>query len=395
VRRGAAFLAALVAVTPVAVAGCDDDGSSQMTTVAGPDADGAKKVIVESQKGVFSPEAIYAQSAPGVVTVISVLDGGSTPLEIPDGVGQGSGFVLNDDGEIATNAHVVTDAEAAGGGGSLNEAKEVYVQFPDRNQVPAEIVGFDPFVDAALLRVDPEGIDLAPLELGPEDEIDVGEPVAAIGSPFGQRQSLSIGIVSATDRSVQSLTDFQIDGAIQTDASINPGNSGGPLLDAEGRVIGMNQQINTTSGGNQGVGFAIPIDLIARSLDDMRDDGQAEYAYLGVTTASLYPQLADRLEIDADTGALVTDVVEDGPADQAGIQGADRGRTIQFQGQEIDIGGDVIVAVDGDDLSGQTDLPRLVFQHKPGDRVTLEVLRDGDRMEIEVELGARPAKLAP
>ena len=138
------------------------------------------------------------------------------------------------------------------------------MQFVDRNQVEAEIVGFDPFADVALLKVDPEGLDIDPIELGSLEEVEAGDPVAAIGSPFGERQSLSVGVVSATERAIPSLTEFRIGGAIQTDASINPGNSGGPLLDAEGRVIGINQQIDTTSGGNQGVGFAVPIDLATR-----------------------------------------------------------------------------------------------------------------------------------
>ncbi len=173
----------------------------------------------------------------------------------------------------------------------------------------ADIVGFDPHADVALLKVDPDGLDLHPLELATSEEVKVGQPVAAIGSPFGEDRSLSVGVVSATDRSIQSLTQFQIDGAIQTDASINPGNSGGPLLDAEGNVIGIDQQINTTSGGNEGVGFAVPIALVARSIDQLRENGSVKYAYIGVTTQSLYPQLADRLGLTADTGALVTEVV--------------------------------------------------------------------------------------
>ena len=177
----------------------------------------------------------------------------------------------------------------------IHEAKEVYVQFADRNQVAASIVGFDPQADVALLKVDPNGLDLHPLQLGNSDAVQTGEPVAAIGSPFFEEQSLSVGIVSATDRSIPSLTAFQIEGGIQTDASINPGNSGGPLLDADGRVIGINQQISTTSGGNEGVGFAVPMDLVKRSLDQLRANGSVKYAYIGVTTETLYPQLADRL----------------------------------------------------------------------------------------------------
>ena len=193
--------------------------------------------------------------------------------------------------------------------------------------MPAEIVGFDPYADVALLKVDPDGLDLHPLELATNDEVEVGQPVAAIGSPFGEEQSLSVGVISATDRSIESLTEFQIDGAIQTDASINPGNSGGPLLDAEGQVIGINQQINTTSGGNEGVGFAVPIALVARSLDQLREDGTVDYAYIGVTTQSLYPQLADQLGLESDTGALVAEVVNGSPADDAGIEAGDRRST--------------------------------------------------------------------
>ncbi len=205
-----------------------------------------------------------------MVTVRSIFSGGGTSLLGEGGrsAAQGSGFVISESGEIATNAHVVTDGSA--GGGPIHEAKEVYVQFADRNQVAADIVGIDPHADVALLELDPDGLDLQPLRLATHDEVKVGQPVAAIGSPFGEDRSLSVGVVSATDRSIQSLTDFQIDGAIQTDASINPGNSGGPLLDAEGQVIGINQQIDTTSGGNEGVGFAVPIALAARSIDQLR-----------------------------------------------------------------------------------------------------------------------------
>jgi len=294
--------------------------------------------------------------------------------------------VISESGEIATNAHVVTDGSA--GGGPIHEAKEVYVQFADRNQVAAEIVGIDPHADVALLELDPAGLDLQPLRLATHDEVKVGHPVAAIGSPFGQDRSLSVGVVSATDRSIQSLTDFQIDGAIQTDASINPGNSGGPLLDAEGQVIGINQQIDTTSGGNEGVGFAVPIALAARSIDQLRQNGSVDYAYIGVTTQSLYPQLADRLRLETDAGALVTEVRDGSPAAAAGIEaGKER---IEFQGLRAPAGGDVIVAVDGDEIVGETDLPKLIAQHDPGDTVTLEIIRDGDTQSVDVKLGERP-----
>jgi S1-C subfamily serine protease len=281
---------------------------------------------------------------------------------------------------------VVTDAE--GGGGVIHEAKEVYVQFADRNQVPAHIVGYDPNADVALLSVDPNGLDLHPLQLATNEQIEVGQPVAAIGSPFGEDRSLSVGVVSATDRSIESLTRFQIEGAIQTDASINPGNSGGPLLDADGNVIGINQQINTTSGGNEGVGFAVPIGLVAHSLDQLRH-GSPKYAYIGVSTQAIYPQLADRLGIPTDTGALVAKVIPGGPADEAGLQGSDQ--KIRFQGQEVAAGGDVIVAVDGHKVVGETDLPQLISRFSPGDTITLQILRDGHTQNVDVKLGERPA----
>ncbi len=217
--------------------------------------------------GGFDPAQIYERLSPGVVTIISIFDGGSSILEDGGEGGQGSGFVLDERGYVATNAHVVT-TEADGG-----RAEQVFVEFSDGNRLAAEIVGADPNADVALLKVDPEGLSLTPLALGASNSIAVGEPVAAIGSPFGERQSLTIGVVSATDRNIRSLTRFAIGNAIQTDAAINPGNSGGPLLDGQGRVIGINAQIKSQSGGGEGVGFAIPVDAVRRSLRELRAEG--------------------------------------------------------------------------------------------------------------------------
>jgi S1-C subfamily serine protease len=386
VSRGRSALGALLASAALALGACGGDNSGSDGSGASSD-NPQTTVAIQARSGDFDPQAVYEQAAPGVVTIRSVFSGGGTSL-LGGGrsAAQGSGFVISGEGEIATNAHVVTDGST--GGGPINEADEVYVQFADRNQVAAEIVGVDPHSDVALLKLDPDGLDMQPLELASRDEVRVGQPVAAIGSPFGEDRSLSVGVVSATDRSIQSLTRFQIDGAIQTDASINPGNSGGPLLDAEGQVIGINQQIDTTSGGNEGVGFAVPVALVERSVDQLRENGQVRYAYIGVTTQSLYPQLADRLGLDTDTGAVVTDVVDGSPAADAGIEAGQQ--EIQFQGLRAKTGGDVIVAVDGDEIVGETDLPKLIAQHNPGDTVTLEIIRDGETRNVDVTLGERP-----
>ena len=336
-------------------------------------------------KGGFDPAGIYDRLGPGVVTVISLFGGVQTPLGDQNG-GLGSGFVLDSQGYIATNAHVVTNGQR------LSRARQVFVDFADGNRVPAKIIGTDPNADVALLKVNPKGLSLTPLELGEVDDLRVGEPVAAIGSPFGERQSLSVGVISALDRNIESLTDFGIGDAIQTDAAINRGNSGGPLLNGRGRVIGINAQIKTETGEGAGVGFAIPVDTVRRSIDSLRKDGEVEYGYLGVSTQPLYPQLAERLDVDAEQGALVSEVVDGSPADDAGLSAG--GERIEFQGQrDIASEGDVIVSVDGDRLTRTADLADLISLLPPGTKVKLGVLRGGKQRTIEVELGERPRRL--
>ncbi|MET0557874.1 MAG: trypsin-like peptidase domain-containing protein [Solirubrobacterales bacterium] len=368
---------ALLLCMALLVAGCgtsnEGDGGSDGSSTA---AAQQPRVIVETSANGFDAAKVFHEASPGVVTIRSVFAAGAA---------EGSGFVLNTDGEIVTNAHVVTE-EA--GSGPREPAKAVYVEFPDRNILPAEIVGFDPFADVALLKVKPDGFALHPLQLGDDATLQVGQPVAAIGSPFGEQQSLSSGIVSAIDRSVNSLTQFQIEGAIQTDASINPGNSGGPLLDTDARVIGINQQIETNSGANDGVGFAVPVSAIKRSIAQLEANGSAEYAYIGVSNQSLYPQLAEKLGLDTDFGGLLAEVVPGGPADKAGLRGGDG--KLRFQAGEYRTGGDVILQIDGHDVVQPDDLSRLVAAKKPGETVDLTILRDGQEEQIEVTLGKRP-----
>jgi S1-C subfamily serine protease len=377
VKRLALFWAAAALV--VALYGCGGSSSGGSSSAAPQAARTVtqQQVVVEAADQGFDAAEVYREASPGVVTIRSIFDGGG-------GAAEGSGFVLDTSGRIVTNAHVVTDESS----GTRKPAKAVYIEFPDRNVVPAHIVGFDPFADVALLEVKPDGFKLHPLQLGDDGDLVVGQPVAAIGSPFGEQQSLSVGVVSATDRSVESLTKFQIEGAIQTDASINPGNSGGPLLDAGARVIGINQQIETNSGANDGVGFAVPISAVKRSLAQLERNGDAEYAYIGVTTQPLYPQLAKKLGLDTSYGGLLAEVVPGGPADKAGLRGGDN--EVRFQAGTYSTGGDVILSIEGHKVVTPNDLARLISIHKPGEAVEVEVLRDGKHEEVQVTLGKRP-----
>jgi S1-C subfamily serine protease len=384
-RRCAVLLAALC-VGGCSLGGGDDSSSSSSKPKAQTRVEVVEGVGTE---GGFDAQKIYKAEAPGVVTVISVFGSGGSLDDILNGegggeVGEGSGIVLNGEGEIVTNAHVVTTGE----GDAIRRAQQVYVEFADGNRVEARVMGQDPNADVALLHVDTDGLTLRALPLGDSEHVTVGSPVAAIGSPFGRAQSLSVGIVSAVDRSISSLTDFQISGAIQTDAAINPGNSGGPLVGADGRVIGINQQIATKSGGGEGVGFAVPIDVVKRSLDQLRDGGAVHYAYLGVVSVPLYPQLVEHYKLDVSKGAWVQAVNPGAPATKAGLKGGSGDST--FQGSTYRQGGDVITKVGDQPVNDSDDLAGAVARYKPGDTVPIEVHRGGKVQQVQVKLGERP-----
>ncbi|MBD0338524.1 MAG: trypsin-like peptidase domain-containing protein [Thermoleophilia bacterium] len=335
----------------------------------------------------FEPARIYDARAEGVVTIFAYFP---ETAASGDG-GQGSGFVATEDGYVLTAAHVITTAGPAVDPGDVRPAREVFVGFRDGDRVPARIVGWDVFDDVAVLKVDPARHALSPVPLGDSSQVLVGEPVAAIGSPFGAENSLATGIVSATGRTIPTLTSrYSIVDAIQIDAPINRGNSGGPLFDARGRVIGINAQIRSTSGLSEGVGFAVPINSARRSMEDLIARGKVSYAYIGVTTNDLWPALSRELDLEVERGAFLVDVVADGPAAKAGLRGASR--TLTFQGQEVRVGGDVVIAVNGQRIDDGSELVRIVTNElRAGTEALFTVLRDGRRVDVPLRPEERPS----
>jgi 2-alkenal reductase len=349
------------------------------------DTSGAGKPLAGND---FDPAQIYRRRASGVVTIIALF-GAHTQNGSGDAA-QGSGFVVSQNGYVLTNSHVITTAGEDPPGQTPDAAGTVFVEFRDGDRVPAKIVGWDVYDDVGLLKVDPGDHALSPVPLGDSSTVVVGEPVAAIGSPFGNENSLSVGVVAATERSIESLTStYDLVDAIQTDAPINRGNSGGPMFDARGRVIGINAQIRSESGNAEGVGFAVPINSAKRSMEQLIDSGRVRYAWLGVSTQTVTPKLADHFDFAADRGAAVQTVVDSGPAAKAGLHGG--GREQDFRGILFRPGGDLIVAIDGQRVATAEDVVRVITEQLfPGQTTRLTVLRGSERLVIPVVLGERP-----
>jgi S1-C subfamily serine protease len=342
--------------------------------------------------GAWSPARVYRERAPGVVTLWATFaDHGGTAI---DAEAQGTGFVVSPEGYVLTNSHVITTAGAGDeipDPESVEPASTVYVEFADGDRVEAEVVGWDLFYDVGVVKLPAGEHELVPVPLGRSADVVVGEPVAAIGSPFGQAGSLSVGVVSAVERSVDSLTSqYSVVDAIQTDAPINRGNSGGPLLNAAGEAIGINAQIRSDSGNAEGVGFAIPMDIARRSMEQLIETGEARYAWLGVATQTLTASIASEAGLEPG-GAAVQCVVPGSPAAEAGVRAGDR--EIVVDGIAFRAGGDVVVAVDGKPVETSDDIGRIVASSlEPGDRASLTVRRDGDAVEVPVVLGERPPR---
>jgi len=295
--------------------------------------------------------------------------------------GEGSGFIWDTAGHIVTNNHVVEGAD------------KVEVHFFDGTIVEAKVIGTDPDSDLAVIEVDVPSELLRPVKLGDSDKLKVGQWAIAIGNPFGQTWTMTRGIISALGRTLPSGTSpFAIPEMIQTDAAINPGNSGGPLLDSQGRVIGVNTMILSRSGSSAGVGFAVPINIAKQVVPVLIEKGHYAYSWLGISGRSLTPAIVEAMDLPVKQGALVIEVVKDSPADKAGLRGSDK--TTKIEGQEVPIGGDVIVAINDTPVHGMDDLiTYLVRKTRPGQRVELTIIREGHEQRIEVELGERPSQV--
>jgi S1-C subfamily serine protease len=324
---------------------------------------------------------IYKKTGPGVAFIqADIVETTSSPFGFPEtqrGQATGSGFVLNQDGYIATNAHVVSGA------------KDVQVSFGDGDPTPAKVVGKDPSTDLAVIKVDPTKVHVTTLPLGDSGTLRVGDPVVAIGNPFGFDDTVTTGIVSALGREIQAPNNFSIDHAIQTDAAINPGNSGGPLLDQHGRVVGINSQIATGGNGkgSVGIGFAIPINLAKQVFPALIKTGRVPHAYMGITTAPLTPTLVRDFNLPAAKGALVQAVEQGSPAAKAGL------RAGQTQtSSSLIAGGDLIVGVDGKPVNTPSDIAAAIADNKPGDKVTVQFFRGRAKRTVTVTLADRPAR---
>jgi len=367
-----------------AVALLDVGQQTKTTTVVQQAALSSPRNASDSPAGL-TPRDIYKRDAPGVVFIkadVVQKSQGSSPFgfglpQDKQGSATGSGFVIDDAGTILTNAHVIEGAV------------KVTVQLASKKTVDAKVIGKDTSSDLALLKVDPDGLNLEPLSLGSSKGVQVGDPVIAIGNPFGLDRTLTTGVVSALQRQIQAPNGFAIDNVIQTDAAINPGNSGGPLIDATGRVIGINSQIETggSGGGNVGIGFAVPIDTAKQILPQLQKSGKVERAFLGITSLTIDGSLSS-LNLPAKSGALVQSVQRNSPADGK-IKAGDT--SAQIDGNDLVLGGDVIQSVDGKPVKTADDLSMLIGAKKPGDSVKIGLLRGKDAKTVDLKLASRPA----
>jgi S1-C subfamily serine protease len=381
----AAVAAVLGCVAAVGLVTALDLGGGHTTTVVQQAPLRGQDAASDGNAGL-TPRDIYKRAAPGVVFIrAQVVEQSQSPFDFgfpqeQRGEATGSGFVIDRNGTILTNAHVVAGAT------------KVTVQFADKHVVEARILGRDESTDLAVLKVSASPSELRPLSLGSSRNVQVGDPTIAIGNPFGLERTLTTGVVSATQRTIQAPNGFEIDGVIQTDAAINPGNSGGPLLDAAGRVIGINSQIETggSGGGNVGIGFAIPIATAKRLLPELAKTGKVDRGFLGIEDPLTIDSSLSDLNLPVDRGVLVQTVTPGSPADKAGIKGGDI--VARVDGNEVRLGGDIITAVNGRSVRTGDQLLNEIARKKQGDKVKIDLLHDGRKQTVEAPLAARPTQ---
>ncbi len=331
-----------------------------------------------ADSSALTPGEIYRQTYQGVVE-ITVSSPQATPTGNQEAQVQGSGFVIDSDGHIVTNEHVVDKADS------------VSVRFWNGNTYKASVVGSDPSTDLAVIKVDAPSSVLHPLQLGDSNQLRVGDTVVAIGSPFGLEETLTSGIVSALHRQMQAPNQFTINDSIQTDAAINHGNSGGPLLNSSAQVVGVNAQIAGDTGANVGVGFAIPSDTVKSIADTLISSGKVEHAYLGVSVQEIPSTVAGQL--GAVEGVEITRVSSNTPAERANLVGSTGQKTIE--GQTYPTGGDVITAIDGQKVTTAEGVQQAIDAHHPGDTIEITYWRKGESKTVSVKLATRPAQITP
>jgi S1-C subfamily serine protease len=386
------FISALLGGLVVAVFGwiaiaagwIQAEGGSTTTTVATP------ATTIEAKAGDGDTNLvnqIYRADGEGVAFIEAEIESQAAPENFspfgepqPEGGNaSGSGFVIDKEGHVLTNNHVVEGAS------------EVSVKLgASEESFDAEVVGTDPATDVALLKVDAPEEELHPLTLGRSSEMEVGDPVVAIGNPFGLDRTVTSGIISALQRQIQAPNGFSISHVLQTDAAINPGNSGGPLINASGEVIGINAQIATggSGNGNVGIGFSIPIDTVRDNLEQLKETGEVQHAFIGISGGTVTAELADALDLPVEEGVIVQTVVGGGPADEAGIQA---GKTsAEVEGQQIGLGGDIITEVDGKKVASMDEMIEIIQESEPGDELTLTIFRDDQEKTARVTLGKQP-----
>ncbi len=319
---------------------------------------------------------IYRKSAPGVVNITSTVMEWNYYQGLVPRAGAGSGAMINTRGYILTNNHVIKDAQ------------RIEVTLSDGSKWNGKLVGTDPYNDLAIIRIEAPSERLHALPLGSSKDLQVGQKVIAIGNPFGLQKTLTTGIISSLGRSIRPQGGPLMEDLIQTDAAINPGNSGGPLLDSDGKIIGINTVILAPTGGSIGIGFAIPVDTAKKIIPELIKKGYVSYPWLGVKMFPLLPGLAQELKLKVERGVMIVEVVRDGPADKAGLRGGNK--MINVGNARLLVGGDVVVAIEGKAVNSPGELVRMLIKQRPGDRVTLRILREGLFMELPVVLGERP-----